>query len=309
MCDADCTLRPPPFRPPAPTPVIAPTAQFLQHYQVLFNKPGYVRALAQGATFLAASLIAIFAAVTFATTNASNHVTDILLGNVGPHNVRFLFVYGTFTEFLVTGALVAVASEPTAVRPEASALFLLGARGVRVADPHRALADRSAAAAPFLNSIFYGGDLFFSGHTGLPFLAALVFWHIPALPLFYLAPRCSSARSCSSAIITIRFMSSPRCSSPMASSRSRAGRLARFRVVPLVRAGDKRQPKKANPTTRSPDGPAASEAAPTLVPVVGPYYCHRPIFIANVPGLCSRSRASNVDGGGVTTRWRAEPRA
>ena len=23
--------------------------------------------------------------------------------------------------------------------------------------------------APFFNSIFYGGDLFFSGHTGLPF--------------------------------------------------------------------------------------------------------------------------------------------
>jgi hypothetical protein len=38
-----------------------------------------------------------------------------------------------------------------------------------------------------LNSIFYGGDLFFSGHTGLPFLAALAFWHIPTLRIFYLA--------------------------------------------------------------------------------------------------------------------------
>jgi hypothetical protein len=41
--------------------------------------------------------------------------------------------------------------------------------------------------APFFNSIFYGSDLFFSGHTGLPFLAALAFWHIPQWRVFYLA--------------------------------------------------------------------------------------------------------------------------
>ena len=41
--------------------------------------------------------------------------------------------------------------------------------------------------APFFNSIFYGGDLFFSGHTGLPFMAALAFWHIPQWRTFYLA--------------------------------------------------------------------------------------------------------------------------
>jgi hypothetical protein len=29
--------------------------------------------------------------------------------------------------------------------------------------------------------------LFFSGHTALPFLAALAFWHIPQLRMFYLA--------------------------------------------------------------------------------------------------------------------------
>jgi hypothetical protein len=41
--------------------------------------------------------------------------------------------------------------------------------------------------APFLNSIFYGSDLFFSGHTGMPFLAALTFWHIVPWRMFYLA--------------------------------------------------------------------------------------------------------------------------
>ena len=29
----------------------------------------------------------------------------------------------------------------------------------------------------FLNKFTFGGDLFFSGHTGLPFLMALIFWN------------------------------------------------------------------------------------------------------------------------------------
>jgi hypothetical protein len=40
--------------------------------------------------------------------------------------------------------------------------------------------------APFLNAIFFGSDQFFSGHTGLPFLAALTFWHMPFWRYFYL---------------------------------------------------------------------------------------------------------------------------
>jgi hypothetical protein len=40
--------------------------------------------------------------------------------------------------------------------------------------------------APFLNAIFFGSDQFFSGHTGMPFLIALCFWHMPQWRAFYL---------------------------------------------------------------------------------------------------------------------------
>ncbi len=67
------------------------------------------------------------------------------------------------------------------------ALFLL-VRAVFVALTHMAPSPIDPQKpAPFFNSIFYGSDLFFSGHTGLPFLAALAFWHIPHWRLFYLA--------------------------------------------------------------------------------------------------------------------------
>ena len=76
-------------------------------YRTLFATRAYLRSLCEGAAFLSASSIAIFAAVTYATVHASNHVTDFVLSRVGPYNVRFLFVYGTFTAFVITAGLLA----------------------------------------------------------------------------------------------------------------------------------------------------------------------------------------------------------
>jgi membrane-associated phospholipid phosphatase len=38
-----------------------------------------------------------------------------------------------------------------------------------------------------LNKLTFGGDLFFSGHTGLPFLMALIFWNHPRLRYTFIA--------------------------------------------------------------------------------------------------------------------------
>ena len=56
----------------------------LQLYRTLFGNRAYVRSVSEGAVFLAASTIAIFAAVTYATVHASNYVTDFVLSRVGP---------------------------------------------------------------------------------------------------------------------------------------------------------------------------------------------------------------------------------
>ncbi len=159
----------------------------LQLYGVLLGSRTYLRSLAEGAAFLAASTIAIFAAVSYATVHASNYVTDFVLSRVGPFNVRFLFVYGTFTAFVITAGLLASRPNRLPFALKATALFLL-VRAVFVALTHMAPSPIDPQQpAPFFNSIFYGGDLFFSGHTGLPLLAALAFWHIPQWRMFYLA--------------------------------------------------------------------------------------------------------------------------
>lgn len=159
----------------------------LRLYGVLLGSRAYLRSLTEGAAFLTASTIAIFAAVSYATVHASNSVTDFVLSRVGPFNVRFLFVYGTFTAFVITAGLLASRPNRLPFAFKAAALFLL-VRAVFVALTHMAPSPiEPQQPAPFFNSIFYGGDLFFSGHTGLPLLAALAFWHIPRWRMFYLA--------------------------------------------------------------------------------------------------------------------------
>jgi PAP2 superfamily C-terminal len=158
----------------------------VQLYRALLVNRAYVRSLCEGTAFLAASTIAIFAAVSYATVHASNYVTDFVLSRVGPFNVRFLFIYGTFAAFVITAGLLAWRPNRLPFALKATALFLL-VRAVFVALTHVAPSPIDPQkAAPFFNSIFYGSDLFFSGHTGLPLLAALAFWHIPLWRMFYL---------------------------------------------------------------------------------------------------------------------------
>src|SRR5947209_11958968 len=131
-------------------------------YQTLFANRAYLRSVCEGAVFFAASSIAIFAAVSYATVHASNYVTDLVLSRVGPYNVRFLFIYGTFTAFALTAGLLVWRPNRLPYALNTIAPFLL-VRAVFVALTHMAPSPIDPQQpAPFFNTIFYGGDLFFS---------------------------------------------------------------------------------------------------------------------------------------------------
>src|SRR5215510_12074118 len=159
----------------------------IRPFSTLFGNRTYLRSLCEGAAFLAASTIAIYAAVSYATIQASNPVTDLVLSRIGPFNVRFLFIYGTFMALGFTVCLLVRRPNRLPFALKAMALFLL-VRAVFVALTHIAPSPIDPQQpAPFFNSIFFGSDLFFSGHTGLPFLAALAFWPLVPWRAFYLA--------------------------------------------------------------------------------------------------------------------------
>ena len=126
----------------------------VQLYRTLLGNRAYVRSLCEGAAFLAASAIAIFASVAYATVHASNYVTDFVLSRVGPFNVRFLFIYGTFAAFAITVSLLAWRPNRLPFALKATALFLL-IRAVFVALTHMAPSPIDPQKpAPFFNSIF-----------------------------------------------------------------------------------------------------------------------------------------------------------
>ena len=142
----------------------------LQRYVILLNQRVSMRSVIQGLAFMAASMIAIFAAVSYATENASNHVTDLILSNIGPFDVGLWFVYGTFVQFGVFAGLILWWPNRLPFALKAIALFLL-VRTVFVSLTHIAPSPIDPhTPAPFFNSIFHGGDLFSRATPGCRFL-------------------------------------------------------------------------------------------------------------------------------------------
>lgn len=127
-------------------------------------------------------------AVEFATLHASNPVEDIVLSNIPVYDVAGYFVYGMF-------ALIAVITFQCILHPNriaftlfSIALFII-VRCIFVSLTHLgpSLEQATGNFSPGIEKAFFGGDLFFSGHTGAPFLMALMYWHDRKLRYAFLA--------------------------------------------------------------------------------------------------------------------------
>lgn len=143
-----------------------------------------------GIVFLAFSLIVNYYAGTYATKVESNSVTDILLDNLPVINTYIIFsnsmlIFGGFVAVLL---IIAPKRIPFVLK--SVALFIIV----------RALFVNMTHLAPFPHQInihqdpdallryfAFGGDLFFSGHTGLPYMFALMFWENKKLRFTFIA--------------------------------------------------------------------------------------------------------------------------
>lgn len=135
----------------------------------------------------AASLVVNFVCGTYATDHVSNYVTDIVLSNIPVFDVDIYFVYGAVILVAVIVFLCFAHPHRTPFILKTVSLFVI-IRSVFISLTH---------LGPFPNQVpidtvnviskfSFGGDLFFSGHTGLPFLMALIFWHERRLRIFFL---------------------------------------------------------------------------------------------------------------------------
>ena len=135
--------------------------------------------------FLAVSLYINFLAGSYATEKASLSVTDIILSNTRAYDVDGFFIWGPI--FLFSLVLILCLYHPKKIPfiLKNIALFTL-IRSIFISLTHLGPFPVQAVTegTNFINKFTFGGDLFFSGHTGIPFLMALVFWNYK--PLRYL---------------------------------------------------------------------------------------------------------------------------
>jgi len=130
-----------------------------------------------GSLIFILSLLANHFASIYANMRASNYVTDILLDNLPVVDVDGILIYGTILFFIfVVGCLIAEPKRTPFVLKSAGLFYLI--RSVFIMLTHLGpVPDQTPIEiGNILDRIISGNDFFFSGHTGLTFLIALIFW-------------------------------------------------------------------------------------------------------------------------------------
>ena len=145
-----------------------------------------------GLCLLAISLVTQFFITGYVNSLPSAPVTDLILSNMRVRDVDGIFVYGSVLLLFV--GLFAGLRRPNFMpfAMKSVALFTL-IRSLFFSLTHISpLPTRIAIDSNFFNNavfngIFTGNDLFFSGHTGLPFLLALIFWEYKSTRIIFLS--------------------------------------------------------------------------------------------------------------------------
>jgi hypothetical protein len=150
----------------------------IEKYKLHINR-AYLKQIILAAVFLLISAIISYYSGLYSSKVASNPVSDIILSNIRVYDVSFFFIYGALLLWLFFATIVILDPKKIAFSLKAIALFVI-IRSIFVIVTH---------IAPFpgglvttgISSFFdlfsgFPSDLFFSGHTGFPFLFALIFW-------------------------------------------------------------------------------------------------------------------------------------
>lgn len=162
-------------------------SDILKRHKVLWPQKTYILNVITGLLLLIVSLIVNNAAKNFATAQASNYVSDLILDNLPVVNVDFIFFEGFVIFWLI--AIFFILRQPHKLP------FVLKSIGVFIIVRSIFITLTHLAVPPYhsyleLNGILGGvtslDDLFFSSHTGLPYLLALGFWENKRLRIFFI---------------------------------------------------------------------------------------------------------------------------
>ncbi len=149
-----------------------------------------------GAAYVAEHYANVYA-YAYSLRSTSSHVGDLILDNIPVVNLNFIIIEGALIA-IVLGVLF-VLSKPRYIlfTLKALALFIM-TRALFVSLTHVGIyPDAITPGLGFFDGIYlylnFQTGLFFSGHTGLPFLMALIFWQKPRARFLFLVLSCVGA--------------------------------------------------------------------------------------------------------------------
>jgi hypothetical protein len=148
-----------------------------ENHKNLWKDRSFVLSVILGAVLLLSSFVINYFTGTFAERSISNSVTDIILDNTRVWDVTFIFIKGAviFWAFILVMFIVEPKRIPFSLK--SLALFTV-IRSLFVTLTHLAPPiDYLVLPVDNMIDMFtFGGDLFFSAHTGGPFMMALILW-------------------------------------------------------------------------------------------------------------------------------------
>ena len=162
-------------------------ALLLRHKKYWTQKK-FVNSSLVGLVLFLLSLVMNRYASLYATAQASNPVSDLLLDNIPVMGVEW--IVNDVAALFGLSMLLLIVWQPRRIPfiLKASALFIV-VRSAFIIFTHLGPFPYRTPLDP--NDIFrtltYGGDYFFSGHTGMPFLFALIYWQEKWVRMFCLA--------------------------------------------------------------------------------------------------------------------------
>ena len=166
-----------------------------KHKSFWFQRPSLMRGLI-GLLFLAASLFVNYFANIYTSISASNVVTDLILDRLPIVDMSFMFIYGALLFLIILVMLLLYEPKDFPFVLKSIALFVV-IRSFFMVLTHLAppIAGAQGYGIKGLDVISSGDDLFFSAHTGLPFMLALIYWRRPFWKYFFLVSTITGAVS------------------------------------------------------------------------------------------------------------------
>lgn len=154
-------------------------AHHLNKHKSLWPEKTFLYNVFLGLLLLAIAIFLNSFANNFTLSHASNSVSDIILDNIPTFHVDLVFLEGAIIFMIFLAVVLLLEPKYIPFTLKSIALFVL-VRSLFMILTHLAAPSHYTALDPqnILERMLAGSgdDLFFSGHTGFPFMLAFIFW-------------------------------------------------------------------------------------------------------------------------------------